>query len=255
MDTQHNSRSAYNKKTSDGVLTLLNTLLLIPRHRTISTQELHQKLLDIGIERNPRSIKRYLDGIIIELFNVEKDESSVPHTYRKTADNLLRLGATEALVLCLISKYLKPVIPDHIFKIYQSRFEDATQLLNHPSKHNKEANWMNKVHIADVVDLNLINSIEPKITQAISEALFNNRLLNIQYNQTSINTDISEPLGILLNEKGIYLAYRHQHSLNIKVLPMHLIESVSISTFSFEYPTDFTLQDHITQTSTFLSKP
>ena len=255
MDTHNHSRSTYNKKTSDGVSTLLNTLLLIPRHRTISTQELHQKLLEIGIVRNQRSIKRYLDDIIIDLFNVEKDESSIPHTYRKLTDNLLKQGAKEALVLCLIKKYLKPVIPAHIFKAYQSRFEDAALLLRQSNEHNKEATWLDKVHIEDFVNPNLINTIKPAITQDISAALFNNRLLNIQYSQAQMNADMSEPLGVVLNENSINLVCRHQHSLIINTLPILLIESVAVSTFSFEYPTDFTLQDYVTRTSTTLLTP
>ena len=249
MEKHNNGHSAYNKKTSEGVSTLLSTLLLIPRHRKISTQELHQKLLEMGIERNPRSIKRYLDDTIIDLFNVEKGESSIPHTYRKTTDNLLKLGTKEALVLCLINKYLKPVIPDHIFKAYQSRFEDATQLLNQSSKHNKEVTWLGKVHIEDFVDPNLMNTIKPNVTQGINDALFNNRLLTIQYPKTPISAELSEPLGIVLAKKGITLVCRHQPDQSITQLPIQLIESVSVSTFSFEYPADFTLQDYITQTS------
>lgn len=254
MNTQHSNRLAYNKKTSDSVSTLLNTLMLIPRHRTISTQEIHQQLLDIGIDRNPRSIKRYLDDIIIDLFNVEKDESNIPHTYRKTGDNLLKLGPSEALVLCLIDKYLKPIIPDHIFKAYQSQLEDATQLLNNPHANSKEATWLDKVYIADFANPNLLQTIKPKVTQAISDALFNNRLLNLQYNQALINTEMSEPLGIVLNKDNSYLVCRHQHSMSIKTLPIQLIESVSVSTFNFEYPADFSLQDYVNRAPIFLSK-
>jgi hypothetical protein len=108
-------RKAMSNKTSiEGLSALLHTLMLIPQHRWITVRELQQQLAKLDIHRTTRSIKRYLDEVIVEAFNVECDMQSMPHIYRKTSEQLLRLNKQETLHWYLTSKYLKPVIPDEV---------------------------------------------------------------------------------------------------------------------------------------------
>ncbi|MDF5491051.1 transcriptional regulator, partial [Vibrio parahaemolyticus] len=62
-----------NKTSIEGLSALLHTLMLIPQHRWITVRELQQQLAQLDIHRTTRSIKRYLDEVIVEVFNVECD--------------------------------------------------------------------------------------------------------------------------------------------------------------------------------------
>lgn len=101
-----------NKTSIEGLSALLHTLMLIPQHRWITVRELQQQLALLDIHRTTRSIKRYLDDIIVEVFNVECDSMSMPHVYRKTSEQLLKLNKQEMLYWQLTNKYLLPLVPD-----------------------------------------------------------------------------------------------------------------------------------------------
>ncbi|HIF9059718.1 TPA: transcriptional regulator, partial [Photobacterium damselae] len=97
-----------NKTSIEGLSALLHTLMLIPQHRWITVKELQQQLALMNISRTTRSIKRYLDEVIIEVFNVECDSTSMPHVYRKTSEQLLKFNKREMLYWQLTKKYLQP---------------------------------------------------------------------------------------------------------------------------------------------------
>lgn len=63
------------------------------------------------IHRTTRSIKRYLDDVTVKVFDVECDSMSMPHVYRKSSEQLLRLNKQETLHSQLALKYLQPIQP------------------------------------------------------------------------------------------------------------------------------------------------
>ncbi len=68
-----------NKTSIEGLSALLHTLMLIPQHRWITVRELQQQLALMNIHRTTRSIKRYLDEVIVEVLT-----SSVKHKACRT---------------------------------------------------------------------------------------------------------------------------------------------------------------------------
>lgn len=137
-----------NKTSIEGLSALLHTLMLIPQHRWITVRELQQQLALLDIHRTTRSIKRYLDDIIVEVFNVECDSMSMPHVYRKTSEQLLKLNKQEMLYWQLTNKYLLPLVPDALNYGQGSSSERGKPLSRIASAHSKEQTWLAKVHVA-----------------------------------------------------------------------------------------------------------
>jgi len=242
--TSKQESNTVNKKSIEGISALLQTLMLIPYSRSVSAQELTLKLAELNIHRNPRSVKRYLDEVIIELFNVERDERSIPHTYRKTADNLLKFGPREALVFCLIDKYLAPLLPEHILKTYNSKSKDSQALLYKGLPLSKERLWLNKVAI-NIPSTHHIKSIFPDTLVMISRALFDNRLITLNSSSLKLAHVQVEPLGLIMDIDSLSLVYRQQAANAISKINLTLIDTVKISTFHFDYPNHFDLEDYL----------
>ncbi|AAW87587.1 hypothetical protein VF_A0517 [Aliivibrio fischeri ES114] len=240
--------SITNKTSIDGISAVLHTLMLIPQHRAITVRELEQQLADLHIYRTPRSIKRYLDEIIVVLFNVECDMRTIPHTYRKKSEQLLKLGTKEALVFCLVDKYLRPTMPIKINHTYQTLVNDSISLLSKGLKPSKEQLYLNKIHIDAFTFHPLINKNIP-LLETIHSALFDQCLITISSQALLLHRLKIEPLGLLIKHNSFVLIYRQHQTLTIHTIELGLIDSAILSTFQFNYPSDFILKDFVTETS------
>ncbi|MGR6834006.1 transcriptional regulator [Aliivibrio wodanis] len=235
-----------NKTSIDGISAVLHTLMLIPQHRAITVRELEQQLADLHIYRTPRSIKRYLDEIIVILFNVECDMRTIPHTYRKKSEQLLKLGTKEAFVFCLIDKYLRPTIPIKISHTYKTLVSNSILLLNKGLKPSKERLYLDKVHMEVITPYPMINKYLQSL-ETIHSALFDQCLISIS-SQTLLLRHIKiEPLGLLIKHDSFVLIYRQHQKLTVHTIALELIDSAILSTFQFTYPSDFILKDFVTE--------
>lgn len=242
------SKQETNKTSMEGISAILQTLMLIPSSRGVSAQELTLKLAELNIHRNTRSVKRYLDEIIIELFNVERNESHIPHTYRKTADNLLKLGPKEALVICLIDKYLSPLLPEHILKAYNSKSKDSKALLYKGLALSKERLWLDKVAI-NIPSSHHLKAILPDTLVTVSRALFENRLITFSSTSLNLMYVLVEPLGLVMDIDHLMLVYRQKAETAVTQINLMLIDTATISTFHFDYPNHFDLEEYLFHSS------
>jgi len=230
-----------NKTSIEGLSALLHTLMLIPQHRWITVRELQQQLAKLDIHRTTRSIKRYLDEVIVEVFNVECETQSMPHTYRKTSEQLLKLNKQETLHWHLTNKYLMPVIPDELSNGLSRSSERKKPLWNKGSAISKERLWLNKVHV-NLPDIRDWDKARKQVLQAVHTALYHNRLLRLS-SQVMQQEELSiEPLGILARNDSLLLLFRHSKDHPIQTIAIPLIDKASVSTFSFTYPSDFNLE-------------
>ncbi|WP_418103804.1 WYL domain-containing protein [Vibrio harveyi] len=233
-----------NKTSIEGLSALLHTLMLIPQHRWITVRELQQQLAKLDIHRTTRSIKRYLDEVIVDLFNVECDTQSMPHIYRKTSEQLLRFNKQETLHWYLTSKYLRPVIPEEVSLSLGSLPESHEALWNKGLPLSKERLWLNKVHV-ELPDISHWGKAQQEVLQAVHTALFHNRLLRLS-SQVMQQEELSiEPLGILARNDSLLLLFRQSKDHPIQTIAIPLIDKASVSTFSFSYPPDFNLEQFV----------
>ena len=87
----------------------LEILRLIPKTRFITAEEILQKLADIGVQRDIRSIQRQLESLS-EQFEIERDMRDKPYGYRWKLNakglDLPILNEQQSLVLMLAKQYL-----------------------------------------------------------------------------------------------------------------------------------------------------
>lgn len=234
-----------NKTSIEGLSALLHTLMLIPQHRWITVRELQQQLIVFDIHRTTRSIKRYLDDVIVKVFDVECDSMSMPHVYRKSSEQLLKLNKQEILYWQLTLKYLQPILPGALDNNVQS-IPSVHASLPYPTLNQSEtSDWLNKVHVA-LPRIRPWDDKQHHVLKAIHTALLQSRMLKISSTILQKHNQTVEPLGLSFQSEALLLIFRVSDQQPIEIITLQSIENADVSTFTFTYPRDFNLEHFIT---------
>ncbi|MFT0850378.1 WYL domain-containing protein [Achromobacter sp. F4_2707] len=230
----------------DTVLLSLEILRRIPRNRKITAQELHEQLQHAGFTRDLRSIQRHLDTLS-EHFDIERDDRTRPYGYRWLARagglSLPFLTPQESLLLHLAEEHLKHLLPAPLLKSLDDFFFQARVNLNDPERAKLEKEWTHKVRVVSTTLPLLPPHIAPGVFNTVSQALYENRWLHIDYRNARRQRrrhDIM-PLGLAQQGPTLYLVCRFRDFNNERTLAIHRILSAEISDLSFERPADFNL--------------
>lgn len=228
----------------------LEILRFIPKTRFITSEEILQKLSDLGVQRDLRSIQRQLKSLCTQ-FDIECDMRDKPYGYRWKHNakglDLPILNEQQSLVLMLAKQYLKGTLPTAIMSSMDSFFQQAEYNLVYDSNKKSGAEWLDKVAIAPTSQLLLPAKIELKIFTEISTALYNNRLLNVHYrNQTGKEhkADV-KPLALVQQGAAHYLVVQYEDG-NIFHLALHRFLNATATTFTFERP-KFNLKHYLAE--------
>lgn len=236
-------------KEIETTLLQLEILRRIPKlPGKIDAKSLHEDLIDAGFERDLRSIQRTLKTLC-EHFEIECDERSKPFGYSWKLNakglDLPILNEQQSLLLKLAEQQLKYLLPANIMSYMKPFFEQADRLVS-GSKDKPEYQWLNKVCVTPT-SLPLIPAqVKDDIFAAVSQALFQNRLLHIEYQNPKGKKHAATimPLAIATQGATIYLVCRYEGYNDNRLLALHRIRKVSMSTFTFERPKDFNLKTY-----------
>lgn len=230
----------------DTVLLSLEILRRIPRGRKITAQELHSQLTHAGFSRDLRSIQRHLDTLS-EHFDIERDDRTKPYGYRwlphAAGLSLPSLTPQESLLLRLAEEHLKHLLPAPLLKSLEGFFSQARIKLSDPQSARLEKEWTRKVRVVSTTLPLLPPRIDPDIFDTVSQALYENRWLQIDYRNARgqrRSYDIM-PLGLAQQGVNLYLVCRFRNFNNERTLAIHRIRSAEISDLSFERPPEFDL--------------
>ncbi len=232
--------------TLDTVLLSLEILRRIPRGRKITAQELHQQLQHAGFHRDVRSIQRHLDKLASH-FDIERDDRSKPYGYqwlpRAHAMSLPSLTAQESLLLRLAEEHLRPLLPAPLLKSLEGFFAQARINLNDPSNAQLEREWTRKVRVVSTTLPLLPPRVAPGVFEAVSQALYENRWLQIDYRNArrQRRTHDIMPLGLAQQGANLYLVCRFRDYSNERTLAVHRILKAEVSDLRFERPAEFDL--------------
>lgn len=232
--------------TRESLVLAFELLKRIPRSRKITAAELHEELAHAGIARDIRTIQRNLE-MLCEHFEIERDDRNKPYGYswQKGVEGLAlpSLSPQESLLLALAEDYLSNLLPQNLVASMQSFFSEARYNL-HPTNGNvKEQAWLKKVRVVSETQPLLPPSIDSGIFANVSEALFNDRLLNIEYKNAKQEekSALVMPLGIAQQGSRLYLVCRFDGYDNERSLAIHRLTKAVVSTFGFERPKEFSL--------------
>ena len=236
--------------TFETVLLALELLRRIPRNRKISASELFEQLASTGVERNLRTIQRQLE-MLSKHFEIERDERNKPYGYRwkERARGLAlpMLSEHESLLLTLAERQLRSQLPGSLMKSMEGFFAQARSNLGPQSSAKREREWLSKVRVVSETQPLLPPKIKPGIFEEVSNALYANRWLKLDYkNAAGKGTSSAEvmPLGLAQQGPRLYLVCRFKGYDNERSLALHRIISAKASTIAFERPKDFDLQKY-----------
>lgn len=235
--------------TIDTVLLAIELLRRIPRNRKITAHDLHQQLRNAGIERDLRTIQRQLEMLSTH-FEIERDDRCKPYGYRwlEKANALAvpNLTAQESLLLLLAEEHLRNLLPARLMKSMAGFFIQARRNLGPNSNARLEREWPDKVRVVATSQPLLPPKITPNIFEVISEALYSNRWLQLDYKNIEGKRALVNvmPLGLVQQGQRLYLVCRYKGFENERNLALHRILSAEMSSLTFERPKEFNLKQY-----------
>lgn len=235
--------------TLETVLLAVELLRRIPRGRKVTAGELHSQLKDAGIDRDLRTIQRQLE-MLSEHFEIERDDRNKPYGYRwleqAKALAVPNLTPQESLLLQLAEEHLKNLLPPRLMKSMEGFFTQARRNLGPDSSASLEKQWRNKVRVVATSQPLLPPKVVPGVFEVVSEALYCNRWLNLNYKNSGgvVNEIVVMPLGLAQQGPRLYLVCRYKGFSNERSLALHRVLFAESSTIPFERPKDFDLKKY-----------
>jgi hypothetical protein len=187
--------------THETVLLALELMRRIPRQRKVSATDLHEQLQGMGWQRDLRTIQRQVETLS-EHFDIERDDRSKPYGYRwrECAQGLAvpQLTPQESLLLQLAEEHLKHLLPARLMQSMDGFFSQARRNLG--DSHNQrsdtaalEREWPRKVRVVATSQPLLPPAIAPGVLEAVSDALYANRWLHIDYQNAAGKRQRAQP--------------------------------------------------------------
>lgn len=233
-------------------LTILAILKRIPRTHWITTTELRQLLAESGREIAPRRMQRMMKELVDEEeFGVEIDARSKPFAYRRRTPNanlsVTKLSPQVSLLIRMAEEYLKHQLPATVVKSLDYLFEEAQLSLNEAGETSRAVKWLKKVAIVpDSVPM-LPPTLKPRIFEAVSEALYRESKLEIDYvnHRNETRHAVVSPLGLVQQAYRIYLVCRFDGYDNVRHLALHRVQRAAVLDFAAERPKSFALDAYV----------
>ena len=228
------------------VLMALELLRRIPRKRKVSAPELREQLREFGMERDLRTIQRQLD-MLCEHFDIERDERSKPYGYcwkeKARGMSVPMLSEQESLLLTLAQQHLRNLLPASLMKSMDGFFTQARGNLGPASHSRREREWLSKVRVVSTTQPLLPPKLSSGVFEQVSNALYNNRWLEVSYKNAAGKCTNAEvmPLGLAQQGPSLYLVCRFPGYDNERSLALHRVISARATTLGFERPKEFSL--------------
>ena len=233
---------------------MLELLRRIPRKskisaRQVSAKELQQQLEGAGLKKDVRTVQRQLK-LLSEQFDIECDDRDKPYGYRwkehAEGFRVPGLSPQDSLLLALAEQYLRTILPARLMKSMEGFFRQAKSGLMQPGKNRPEQEWLSKVRIVDTTQPLLPPKINAGVFEAVSNALYDNKWLKLNYENAQGWRDKYRvmPLGLAQQGPRLYLVCRFEGFDNERSLAVHRIISAEASTMSFERPPEFDLKKY-----------
>ena len=230
-------------------ITLLEILKRIPKQRKITAEQLLAQLVAEGIDVDIRTVQRHL-AAITEQFDIERDDRNKPYGYRwKDHSNGIAIAALtpqESLLLKLAHEHVRKLLPSRLLTAMEGFFEQAERNLGPGSNAQLERDWLRKVRVVATTQPLLPPEIAPEVFDTVTQSLFENRELEIEYRNAAGEDKQAKvwPLGLAQQGPRMYLVCRFSGYTNERSLALHRITQATASNIHFDYPKDFDLASY-----------
>ena len=225
----------------------LELLRRIPRNQSVSAKVLQQQLQDAGFTRSERTIQRLLDSLS-EQFDIERNDRSKPYSYKwkalSTGLNLTKLSEQESLLLQLAKEQLRHLLPANLMNSLSSFFEQAQYNLGSALDGKLAKEWLTKVRVVRETQPLLPPKIANGVFEAVSNALYANCWLSLDYRNASGKKTTAKvmPLGLAQQGPRLYLVCRYEGFDDERSLAVNRILKAEATLQNFERPKNFNLE-------------
>jgi predicted DNA-binding transcriptional regulator YafY len=234
----------------EAVTIALKILQRIPRKpRSTHASALLAQLREDGIDRSIRTIERHLENLC-DQFGIICDDSSKPYRYswpkESQALDIPVLSEQDSLLLLLAKQQLENLLPASLKKSMTGFFEQAEYALGAKPDSTLAREWLSKVRVVSETQPLIAPKVKSGVFEEVSNALYNNKWLNLEYQKPSGIQSTAEvmPLGLAQQGTRLYLVCRYKGFNNERTLALHRIVSAKASTFSFDRPQEFDLRKY-----------
>lgn len=225
----------------------IELLRRIPSNRPVSAMELHTQLNEAGFTRDLRSIQRLLD-VLSDHYEIERNTLSKPYGYQWKPNSrglsLQVMNEQESLLLALAERYLRNLLPTSVMVSMEAFFDQAHRNLLPTPMHSDEQEWLQKVRVVNTTPELIPPTIRPGVMEAVSNALFKNYWLEVDYRNAKQHLKKNAkvmPLGLVQQGVFLYLVCRFDGFDNERNLVLHRLEAARSLELPFERPQDFNL--------------
>ena len=232
-------------------LLYLHILRSIPKRRKTSVQEIHARLQDLGYDRSERSVQRTMNTLCAH-FDIERDTQNKPYGYRWKDEarglDIPAMSEAESLLLLLADRQLQRLLPANIYHALAPFFAQARRTLDtHAAAATPGQQWLDKVAVVPTAQPLLPAPIDDAVFTAVSSALYQNRWLEVDYQNQKAQRKTARVMPLALVQQGpaTYLVVRFDGYHDTRHLALHRILAAKISTMTFTRPADFRLQQHL----------
>jgi len=227
-------------------------LRLIPREpRSISTADLHGKLIEQGFVCSRRTVERDLVKLESFGFGLTCDDTAVPNLWHWQKDATMSLPAmsvSDALLLSMVKDYLVPILPPTVTKVLEPQFKIAQDLLESTNKTNPLAEWREKVVSIPATQRLIAPDVAPGLMDEIAHALIHRRQLSVSYRSRS-SGKVSEltlnPLGLVQRGQVFYLVATSGGYTDVRLYAIHRLHRAKSLYEELKPAADFSLREYV----------
>ena len=211
----------------------LRILSLIPRHRGVTIDDIMNGLSYLGVETELLTVQRALK-VLRESpdYGIECDKRAKPYVYRMgpgDAFAMCKLSAEQSLLLQLVEDHFMHQLPTSLAESLAPIFTKAHEVLE-DRVNGRERDWAKKVAVVPNALTFMPPVIHPEIFDTVSEALYRDLRLKIQYVDIKGRAKevFVDPLALVKQAERLYLVSRYVVSGEFRHLALHRMQGVEI---------------------------
>lgn len=216
----------------------------------LSASDLFQRLLEAGHETSKRTVERDLSELS-QLFPLQCNDKGIPygwHWMPGSAIELPALSLSDALTLQLMESRLRPLIPSHMLKTLEPRFQQARLKLQALSEEVPTAGWLDKVATVHPELTLLPPVVDEEHLEIIQGALLHNKQLKCSYYSAHKDRQHDftlNPLALVQRGQVTYLLATVEPFDDIRQFALHRFATVQQASLSAVKPEGFSLQSYL----------
>lgn len=214
------------KEEASIILEILNRIPLSKRF--VSVDDILNSLASAEIDVSRRSLQRYLKQMYdCGKYGLVRDDRGNAYGYRRertdSITDSIHLKPNECLLLRIAQEHMKYQIPGTVLKSLGFLFDAASEMLKEKGSNAKENQWLNKVCVISSSIPQMPSKVLPRIFDAVSEALYSEKKLRIEYTNMNGKTTsaVVSPLALVQQDVRLYLICQFDHFDNVVHLALH----------------------------------